>query len=163
MPVLTPQLLAIMDRVRGIPDALGLLPYKLAVMVRTWSGPRVGQGTPTNVTTLVTHQDMLGGPARNVQVRQLTRREIVASGGLYTDRDMKSGPITPSFVQTYLAPAGGYTDATLDPTPNGTPTEIFWRVQGPSLPAAGGWFAKIGEEATSMHYFVILRQLGRIP
>lgn len=92
-----------------------------------------------------------GFPCR---VEQISRGEIIASGGLYTDQDLKVGPLTPA----YINPAtGGYADAAIEP-PVVSATEVFWLISGPQVPAAGGVYTQVGEEATALHYYVFVRK-----
>jgi hypothetical protein len=161
------ELLSDLDEIRGIRGELGLNPYTVAVTIRVWSGctrPGGQGGTHADTTTTLTNGsvDGFGGPYP-IMVRQLSRREAIASGGMYTNRTLKVGPLTPQFFATISAPAGGVTDATLDPTPTTAPTEVFWNVQGPSTPAGGAWFKKVGEEATAIHYYLFLDQGGMAP
>lgn len=154
--------LADLDEIRGIAGELGLRVYSVTLQVVTWSGSRAGQGTKTTAPISLTNTAPLSGdPAPPVRVRQLSRKEVIASGGLYTDRDFKVGPITPAFAATIAQYGGGYGDQQIDPAATSTPTELVWSVTGPSLPIGGASFSKVGEDATAMHYFVILRQSGR--
>ena len=89
-----------------------------------------------------------------VLVQQLTRSELVASAGLYTAQDLKIGPLTPAYT---LPVTGGYADAAIEPLVVNA-TEVFWLISGPQLPAVGGVFVQIGEEATALHYAVIVRK-----
>lgn len=89
-----------------------------------------------------------------VLVRQLTRSEIFASGGLYAAQDLKVGPLTPAYT---LPVPGGYLDATIEP-PIVSATEVFWLISGPQVPTVGGVFTQIGEEATALHYYIIVRK-----
>lgn len=90
-----------------------------------------------------------------VLVRQLTRSELLASGGLYAAQDLKVGPLTPAYT---LPVPGGYADATIEPLVSNGTTEIFWLISGPQLPAVGGVFTQIGEEATALHTCIIVRK-----
>jgi hypothetical protein len=149
-----------LDEIRGIAGELGLRPYTVTVQLLTYSGLRVGNGTKTAGPVLTLFHTM-GPSAQPVRVRQLTRKEIVASGGLYTDRYFKVGPMTPAYGAYVNQFAGGNTDAQLDPEATIYPTEVIWAMTGPGLPAGGAAFSKIGEEATALHYFIFLRQSGR--
>ena len=148
-----------LDEIRGIGGELGLRPFTVSVSFVTWSGARVGMGTPTTTTTTFTNTsptpDVTTQP---VMVRQVNRKEVIASGGLYTNRDLKVGPLTPAFAATLVQAGGGFADPAIDPEATNTPTEVHWRVSGPGYPAAGATFDKVGEEATSLHYYVIIRQ-----
>jgi hypothetical protein len=164
MPLVDSSFLSDLEEIRGIGAELGLRPYTVTAVVHTWSGSRIGLGIKTTTKTQITNgTDPYTGLPVTIGVRQVSRKEIVASGGAYTDRDLRVGPMTPAFAATLAGFAGGFTDSTLDPTPTGTPTEVHYLVTGPSVPAGGAAFDKIGEEATALHYFVIIRQTGRVP
>jgi hypothetical protein len=161
LPNFQQTILSDLDEIRGIAGELGLRPYTVTVQLLTYSGLRVGLGTKT-AGPVLTLQNISSGPfPQPVRVRQLTRKEIVASGGLYTDRDFKVGPMTPAYGAYVNQFAGGNTDAQLDPEATIYPTEVIWAMTGPGLPAGGATCAKIGEEATALHYFLFLRQSGR--
>ena len=158
-PTLATALLPALDTIRSIRGQLGLNPFTVTVLMRQWSGERPGVGSSLDTTTV------LQNAGQPVMVKQLSARDIVASGGLYRDRDMRVGPMTPSYAATFVQPAGGYTDATLDPpvVQGIGGTEIFWLVSGPGMPAGGVYCEKVGEEATALHFSVILRATGRTP
>jgi hypothetical protein len=157
-----------LDEIRGIAGELGLRVYGASVLVTTWTAPagqnaRPGFGTKSQATLPFTNTAPTSGdPNPSVRVRQLKRQEIVSSGGKYTDRDMKIGPITPAFAARLAQYGGGFSDPMIDPEQPATPVcrEIHWILTGPSFPAAGAKFSKIGEEATALHYNVIVRQTG---
>ena len=105
----------------------------------------------TATTTVASAAVSFGYPCL---VRQLKRSEVFASGGLYSDQDLKVGPLTPAYVNPVT---GGYTDVAIEPAA-APASEVFWLVSGPQVPATGGVFVQIGEEATALHYYVILRK-----
>lgn len=162
------ELLSDLDEIRGIVGELGLRVYTASVLVTTWTPPagqnaRPGLGTRVDVTLPFTNTAPTSGdPNPSVGVRQLKRQEVVSSGGKYTDRDLKIGPITPAFAATLAQYGGGFADPNIDPEQPATPVarEIHWVISGPSIPVGGTKFSKIGEEATALHYFVIVRQTG---
>jgi hypothetical protein len=113
----------------------------------------------TGATTASTTMQSSATP---VLVSQLSRREVIASAGLYTDRDLRVGRMTPPYPAGAFGAAGGFDDSTIDPLAiNGAAAEVFWLVSGPGYPAAGAWFDKVGEEFTALHAYVILRANGR--
>ena len=154
------QILGPLDLVRGVGGMLGLRIFTVKIRVRTWpNGDRIGLGNSVIVDTQLFNASTLG--PQPVMVRPVSRKEILASGGLYTDRDVRVGPMTPNYVESVIQAAGGYSDATIDPTPTRVPTEIFWLVAGEGWPAPFGFADKISEEATALHYKVVLRSTGR--
>lgn len=149
-----------LDDIRGIGGELGLRPYKVSFLVRSWSGVRPNDGISTDAPPVVL---TTGNGCQSVIVKQVSAKEIVASGGLYRDRDLKVGPLTPPYVASLDLPAGGFADATLDPVPTGAPVEVFWNVQGPDMPPGGSWFERLYAERTALHHFFILRATGQRP
>lgn len=143
-----------LDAIRGIPGEMGLRPHSVTVRVTTWSGARVGLGTATTTSTAL----YVGAGAQNPKVRQLSQRDVIASGGKYTDQDLRVGPVTPSYT------GGGVAHATLDPSTSSSPTEVRFLVEGPGFPSAGALCERVGDETDSaLHYYLILRQTGQTP
>lgn len=145
-------LLPLFDQLRGLPNTLGLRLYKITVRVRTWSGSRVGLGTKTDTDTVLHTQ----GGAAPVKVRQLTAKDVVASGGLYTAADYEVGPITPAYS------GGGYDPSAFDP-PETANTEVFYQLTGPGFPE-GAWFRKVGSDVSkNFRYTFVLRKTAEVP
>lgn len=137
MTALSEALKAALDGVRAIPAILGLRPYSISIRVRTWDGERVGLGTKTDTDGYITV-----GDGYQPRVRQLSQKDIIASNGLYSDQDLEV-MITPAFVSA--CGVGGYLVSDFDPVVNSNPTEIFFNVQGPGMPAQGSWYKKISQ------------------
>lgn len=164
----TPTFLSALDAIRAIPGRiqipgpLGLRVFTVTIRRRTHSGERPGaqNASYVDIDTKLTNT-CVDGVAVNVRCRQVSRSEAIASGGLFTNRDLKVGPMTPPYPQG--AVTGGFDDSTMDPAPVASATEIFWNVTGPGLPSGGGWFNKLSEEATSLHTYIFLRANGRRP
>jgi hypothetical protein len=143
-----------LDDLRGIPNDLGLRQFTVTITVRQWTGERVGVGTRTQTSAILSTSH---GQAP-VKVVQVTQKEILASGGLYADRDLKVGPMTPAY------PGGGVPIGVLDPLVPPQAQEIFWNVAGPGLPSGGSFCDKINTYAdANLHEYVILRASGRKP
>lgn len=151
------------DALRALAGALGLRPYTVMVRIRTWSGERPGIGSRLDVNTVLTNT-YLDGTLQNIRVKQVSRRDIIASGGLYADQDLHVGPITPPYPAGIFGAAGGFNDPNFDPVTQNSATEVFWNMTGPGLPTnVGAWFKKQGEEATAQHYYIILRKSAVVP
>lgn len=147
-------ILSSLDTIRGIAGVLGLRPFTVSITVRTWSGVRAGQGNRADVATTFG----VSAGTQPPKVRFVSQKDILASAGKYVDGDIRVGPLTPSY------PGGGTTPASFEPALGFLPTEIFWSVTGPTLPASGAWCDKIGEETDSaLHYYVVLRRGGKTP
>jgi hypothetical protein len=160
-----PTILPALDAIRAIGGLLGLRVFTVKIRKRVWTGSRPGLGTSTDFDTTLTNQ-AADGSEQPVRARQLTRREAIASGGKYTDRDLKVGPMTPDYIASILA-AGGWDDNTLDPNPTSSAVEILWILttndgESHGLPPTGIVCEKVGEDGqSSLHYYVFLRATGR--
>ena len=60
---------------------------------------------------------------------QVKTFDVAGSGGRYEQGDIKIGPITPSFPATPTTPAGGFTEAQLNPS-SVDGTEIIYVIVG---------------------------------
>lgn len=149
-------LLPAVDVIRGIPGALGLRLFSVAITKRVWSGPRIGLGTNTDTTSGI-KVDVGIFP---VKIRQLTTREIIASAGQFRDEDIEVGPITPPYTGSTL---DNDAISIFDP-PEGTFEEIFFNITGPGYPTGGAWFDKVKQTVTpNFRYMFVLRKNGRQP
>ena len=145
-------LLPVLDEVRAIPGELGLRPFEVWMRVTTWDGGRVGVGTKTTTDT----QFLVGG--QNPKCHVLTSKDVVASGGLYSEADVRVGPLTPQF------PGGGSDTTAFDPPVTGAATQVAFRILGPGITAGGDWYRKIGQnDVAPLRYEIILRKTGQVP
>jgi hypothetical protein len=121
---LVPTILPALDAIRSIGGILGLRPFTVTVRRRVWTGftPGAPGSTKTDTDTVLVNQAP-DGTLQPVLVRQVTRKEIFASGGQLTSRDWKVGPMTPVYAASLGLLAGGIDDTTLDPMP--TPTQTY--------------------------------------
>ena len=147
---LVPPILPVLDRVRSVGAILGLRPFVVVVRKRMWSGAAGRAGsTKIDTDTQLVNVTPDGKPVP-VMVRQVSRREAIASGGQYTSRDLRVGPITPVYARGLLGAAGGHDDTVLDPQPiaPGNAVEIIWIVSTVSgthgIPAGGVICEKVG-------------------
>jgi hypothetical protein len=167
MPVVPP-ILPALDAIRGIGGILGLRSFKVVVRKRVWQYGRPGApgAVKTDTDVVLTNQDA-NGVLQPVRVRQLTRSEVFSSGGQYASRDLRVGPMTPTFLANAFSAAAGFDDTALNPVPSGSPVELIWIVSSPTgthgIPPSGIICELKGEEATSLHYYGILRSTGRAP
>jgi len=150
-------LLPALDVIRGIPGQLGMRLYTVTVVQRTWSGVRAGIGNSTDLTSGVKID--LG--IYQTKVTQLTQKDVIASGGFYSDQDLKVGPITPP----YQGSAADNDAITIfDPLPSSLPVEIFFNIVGPGMPSGGAWCRKIAQDVTkNLHYTFTVRRTAEIP
>src|ERR1700730_9731962 len=117
-----PTILPALDQVRAIGGLLGLRVYTVFVRRRQWSGNRVGLGTSVDNNGGPDIQLTDGTPPigpQPVRVRNVSNKDITASGGPYRDRDLKVEPLTPAYLAT-IFPAGGFGDSTIDPPQGGS-------------------------------------------
>ncbi|HEY2516955.1 MAG TPA: hypothetical protein VGI39_39055 [Polyangiaceae bacterium] len=155
-PSLAQGLLPLLDSVRGISGALGFRPISVTIRVISWPGAP-SRGAPTS---LVDTPLLVGWATQNPRVLQLTDRDVIASGGLYTTQDFKVGPLTPAFAASPGIPSGGYLPSQLDPPVGGVGAtkEILFKLTG------GGfqfpvWFERKGDQvASATRYFLVLRR-----
>jgi hypothetical protein len=155
------KILSPLDAIRGIGGRLGLRRFTVTVRQRAWTGGIPGQGTSSDTTTVLQNIDATG-TAQPVIVRQVSRSEAIASGGLYTERDVRVGPMTPTYAATFFQPSGGgYTDGQVNPGPVSGATQLQYLVAGPGWPSPHGLAELIGLEATDLHTYAILRSTGR--
>lgn len=150
-----------LDLIRGLPDIMGLRPYSVNVVIHTWSGTRVGQGTKTVTTTPITLAN-----GQRPKVRRITQKDVIPSNRLWIEGDYKIGPLT----QQYTGPTGalgGIGGSVFDPNVNvGQGTEIYIQVFGPDDdPLTGGAFCKrIYYDATHpLSRIAVVRPLGIVP
>lgn len=170
MSTLRTAILPALDTIRSIGGLLGLRVVNVYVRRDTWSGLRPGDGTVTKGTPVQFVNTMPDGSVYPVRVTQVSRQDIISSGGQYVDGDFKVGPITPPYPPNLFGQSGGFDDTTIDPTPTASPAqaiEVVWIMSSTigtfGLPAIGATAKKVGEEATSLHTFVFLRRLGAYP
>jgi hypothetical protein len=155
MTTLRDSLLPALDAIRGIPSTLGLRQQILSVKRRVWTGERPGIGTYTDTSVTLYVNLGLG----NIKVRNLSQKDVIASGGLYTDQDLVAGPITPAYTGSG---ADGNTIGIFDPPVGTNPTEVFFNVVGPGYSATGDWFKKIGQRTDQpFRYMLYLRKTGQ--
>lgn len=147
-------LLPQIEALRGIPGALGFRPYTSVVLrTRTWSGAEPGDGTHTDENLSLTAG---GQPAK---VRQISAREVQASGGRYTDADFIVGPLTPR----HTAPGGGsagYTAAQLAPGSSARNVERHVVLTGPGE-SSSEWLIVGDQKDRALRYMLTIRRTER--
>lgn len=90
-------LLPVLDRLRQIPDNLGIRRYSVILRKRSWPGGVPGKGTPKDVDVEIVPKP---------RVRLLTAKEVADAGGTYATGDYKVEKITPKYAAEM---AGGRT------------------------------------------------------
>lgn len=130
-------LLARVDKIRRIPQsAYDMRQNTIDIIIRQWSGDVVGNGTSVDLKRrLFINHD------RNIRVRQVSSKDIVASGGLLTESSLKIGPFTPSY------PGGGLDNPDFDPPVNGKSREIFFIIKGLGMGKQGRWFRRVNDNS----------------
>lgn len=133
----------------------GLRRYDVVMRVVVWSGQSAGEGTKTTTDTPLRIQGKRPG------VRRMKSEDVVASGGLYSDVDMRIGPFTPSFTGAggpYAS--GGLEPVAFDPAKDASTRTIHYKITGPGM-EAGAWFKKIAQETDSaFSYYFTVRKTG---
>lgn len=139
----------------------------MAVIVRSWSGDRVGVGTPSDEIHHIRHPS-----GQNPKVKVLSPSDSVASGGSLQFARFEVGPVTPDYpAVTAPAPArppfsgGGEAASDLDPpTMYVTPKEVLYRITGPGLPAHGMLCKKVLQQFDAqLHYTLTLEAMTESP
>lgn len=148
------ELRASLDAVRSIPAILGLRPFQVVVRQRVWSGERAGLGTKTDSDGYLT----VDGYAP--KVKQLSQKDVVASGGFFQDQDLEI-TFTPSY--DVACGSGGFNTSFFDPPTTNNPTELFFKVYGPGLPSIGAWYKKINQRIDSkITYKITIRKTAEL-
>ena len=154
--------LAVVDARRGLPVLYGIRLHNVSVLVRQWPSGTPGQGTHND--TLTSLKLNLGtGP---IKVRNISTKDIVSSGGLYSAEDIIVGPITPPY-----SGSGLDNDAitVFDPIPQaGIASEVLFLVTGPGFNPTGNWpgawFKKIETRTDKpFRYEIVLRKTAECP
>ena len=152
-------LLPMVDAMRNIPNVFGLRLHTVAVVQRSWTGSGVGLGTKTDVVTGIKIDLGIGAS----KVRNLSQREVIASGGLYTEEDVMVGPFTPPYAgSTADNDAINIFDPPVPAITNDV-SEILFRITGPGYPPTGAYFKKIEQRVDKpFRYTMVLRKTGEV-
>lgn len=150
-------LLPAVDVIRALPAQFGMRLFTVAIYQRVWSGSRAGLGINTDTSTGL-KVDLGVYPTT---VRAVTVQEVIASAGLYTDQDLRVGPITPPYRGST---ADGDAISIFDPAENALPLELFFLITGPGYPATGAYFKKISQDVTKpFRYMFTVRKTAEMP
>jgi hypothetical protein len=117
-------------------------------------------GPGFSASETITETRITVGPLNdsNPKVEQVKQQDVVASGGLYQTQDLRVGPLTPSY------PGGGLDPDIIDPPQSATTKSVAYRIVGPSTPAEGAIYAKVGQTITKNYgYYLILRKTAEEP
>jgi hypothetical protein len=158
-PTLASALLPVVDTVRGIPGILGFHGTTVTARLVTWLGTRPGVGECTIVDTPL----LVMSNTQNPRVRQLSDKDALASGGIYTNQDIRVGPVTPPFEANEFVAEGGVEHATIDPPMIAAGTgakQIFFKLAGRGFQFPV-WFVRVGDETVPpLRRFLTLRRAG---
>lgn len=144
------RLLPKVDRIRAIPGRLGLHRFQVWVRVVEWSGSRVQQGVSTTTETRL----LVGG--QDPHVRELNSKDIVAGDPSLVGAVYEIGPLTPEH------PGGGVSYDVTNPPRTTFPTEIYYLLKGPGLPAEGQLFVRVTDDTDRpFRHMVRVRSKGR--
>lgn len=146
--------LKLLDTYRGLlHSAFDLRRYDVAIVLRRWplgALPGAHGVSPTETVTPITV-----GSSNRPKVVQLTQAEIVASGGLYQDQDVKIGPLTPQYN------GGGSAISSFEPPATGGIAEVFIKLVGPGTADGGDLYKKIGQSTEQNFGFsIVARRVG---
>jgi hypothetical protein len=147
-------LLPAVNKIRTIPNTIGIRLFTVTVRVRSWTGDRVGLGAITTTDTALANLN--GSPPK---VRQLSGDDVVASGGTLSDQMFEIGPLTPSYIEG-LSTLGTTGNAINPPTTDG-PQEILYVITGPGLVDGGIICKRISDDTDRpFRYTVTVKQIG---
>lgn len=142
--------LKLLDKFRAKLDyQYNLRQHDVVMRVTTYPpGSQIGDSAGTHVDTLVGIKGLYRPKVENVSTKDANN-----SGGIYTNLDIKVGPLTPTY------PTGGDDPSEFSPVYDATLIrDIKYKVTGPGMPN-GDWFVKIGQELdNSFSYYIILRK-----
>jgi len=130
--------------------------YTTTIKTTSWSGGRPGLGTAVNQTIAV-----VGYSGVHAKIRQVSKQEVMLSGGTLKDQDVVLGPICLPY-QTTFGVTGGMSPSLFSPAPNGA-NEMFINIQGVNMPTGGANFKKIYDETDkNAVYRVYLRSTANV-
>lgn len=134
---------AIANRVRAIPGEHGLRPYRVEVLIVSWSGARTGEGVRTESSLEILES---GQPPK---VRFVNDEERMLSNLPAGSIDV--GPITPDHL------SGGTTWDDLTGESAATHEQVLYRVTGPEFPNGALYVREQGNSARAIQYKLRLR------
>jgi hypothetical protein len=149
------------DTALTVPALLSLRPYTVTLNTVTWSGDRPGVGTRTLVTRVVTNGDGVDGDGYvNPRFRQVSKQDIVLSGGFLKDQDVVIGPFV--FPYNTGTKSGGLDPLVFSPS-SSTTDEFYINIQGPNFPAGGVNYKKIWDNSErNVMYRIYMRATSAI-
>lgn len=160
------ELLPMVNELRQLPTEFGIRLYTVTMRVSTWNKVNTvfdvpGEGTET-ITDYPLVLDGYGGTTLP-KVTKISTKDIIASGGLYTDGDYKIDFITPQhIVEDCMGgfAAGGVPIIGFELDEKSVATQITYVLTGPEFPM-GALFKKI-ETWTSnpFRYTFVVRKIG---
>jgi hypothetical protein len=136
------------------PSVLDLRPTSVSIITRTWDMGQRGAGTARDGAL----------PLPNwTKVRHITTREIMDSGGVFEDGDVRVGPVTPAY--NYQGSVGGFTPAQLNPPIPTNATQIIYRLasQSGSSGIVGDYTILDLERDKTLHFILNLRREKTTP
>lgn len=128
----------IAHRVRAIPGLHGLRPYRVTVVIRSWSGARIGEGAYTDQE----HELLESGQPPKVRFVADEERMLASlpSGSIDV------GPVTPE------CSAGGVTWDTMTAGSAAPGNEVLYRITGPEFPAGALYVRSEAHSDRAIHY-----------
>lgn len=139
MMALADDLKPVLSRIRAIPGQLGLRPYSVKMLVRTYAGATVGVGGYADTETEIVEEG--GYPPK---VRWLSDERLSLAG--YAAGTIEVGPITPSHT------GGGASLETLEQSGVLTRAEVHLIVTGPEHPSGAKYRVRSLRSDHAMHY-----------
>jgi hypothetical protein len=146
------KLLARVDKIGRIPERrLDLRQNTVDILIETWSGDSVGEGTKS-----VRRKRLHVGGSFNIRVQEVSSKDIVASGGLLTMQHVKVGPFTPEYQ------GGGLPREIYDPPSQGA--EVLFLLKGHGMGRGGSLFKRVNShDLKNFSSWVFLEAIGVRP
>jgi hypothetical protein len=155
------QILARYDALaNGIPNLFGIRPFKVYLKVTSWSGQTAGQGARVDTIYPILVNSEVDG-YNNPYCKQLSQKDVVASGGLFSDMMLQVGPLVPSYTDPITGQTGGTLPGTIEQAIKTSPQEIHVNVQWAGASSASGdWFEIVSSnfESVYSYYFTVKKE-----
>lgn len=145
------ELLPVVQRFRNLSVEFGMRRYQVWVRTVEWSGTRVGQGGS------ITTDRYLGRP----KFREISSKDVVA-GSVMGEQMFEIGPFTPKHSQPSSTPDTlAVTPEDLSPLQTGVPTEVYYVVKGPGMPAEGALYTAVSDSSEkNFRYMLTVKKSG---
>jgi hypothetical protein len=146
-----PGFLPTLDKIRaGIPSARGIRSVTLVVRKTLMSGSMIDNPSVSSTDTVI---KSISGD--RYKVREMSTKDVVASGGKYQSGSLRVGPMTPPF------PGGGFTKDDLIP-PSAKGQDVLYGITDQT--GVTQWCSMAdADTANDLHWYLVLNPTGSEP